>query len=333
MNGSKRGIKMKQETELKTKYVRSVIKLGNSKAITFPQEWTNTAKLEEKSEVSLYPLDEKTIIVRAFDKEKPKTIFKMDTKLWPMMLIKPALIAAFKLNVTEIYIKYNDENQENLYKLLTDLRREIIGIDFKNLNDSKEFLIYFLLDTTKTTFNEVLFDLINVFNAIIKTVIEGTAKKNNELLLAEIDRKFNLGRRILITGLAEYPISRGYRNIPIIRFLGDRVILIYIRDFINESLNLINFPHEIIRRYSDLLKRIPSLLVDILKNYDNINLQTISELQKYLIKLSTMLENIKKGETFEDLELRNMINYFLNSFQSFFDIGMTRLVESEVGMV
>ena len=324
---------MKEETELKTKYVRSVIKLGNSKAITFPQEWTNTAKLKEKSEVSLYPLDEKTIIIRAFDKEKPKTIFRMDTKIWPIMLIKSALIAAFKLNITEIYIKYSDENQENLYKLLTDLRREIIGIDFKNLDEQKEFLIYFLLDTSKTTFNQVLSDLIDVFNTIIKTVIEGTAKKNNELLLAEIDRKFNLGRRILITGLSEYPISRGsYRNLPIIRFLGDRVILIYVRDFINESLNLINFPPEVIRKYSELLKKIPSLLVGIVKNYDNINLQTISELQKYLIKLGTMLENIKKGETFEDLELRNMINYFLNSFQSFFDIGMTRLVESEVGM-
>ena len=73
-----------KKPKLKDKYVRSVIKLGNSKAITFPQDWAINADLVEKSEVSLYPLDEKTIIIRAFDKESPKTIFRI-------FLIRPVL--------------------------------------------------------------------------------------------------------------------------------------------------------------------------------------------------------------------------------------------------
>jgi len=48
----------------------------------------------------------------------------------------------------------------------------------------------------------VLTDLVNVFNTLIKKVLDGTLKENNDLLLAEIDRKYSLGTRILITGLS-----------------------------------------------------------------------------------------------------------------------------------
>jgi hypothetical protein len=147
-----------------------------------------------------------------------------------------------------------------------------------------------------------------------------------------MDRKYSLGRRILITGLSEYPISRGYRNLPIIQFLGDRVILLYIRDFINEAFNLQNFPQHIINKYSELLSEIPKLLIDIMENYNNINLETISEFHGYLLDLRSKLNSIELGDTFEDLEIRYSIKYFLNSFQNFFDIGITRLIESEIGM-
>jgi len=320
---------------LKDKYVRSIIKLGNSKAITFPQDWANIAGLSEKSEVSLYPIDTKTIVIRARDKEENKTVFRIDGNKWSLDLIRQGLIAAFKLNVDEIFITYdsNKSVQEKLYELLTELRKEIIGIDFKNLSDKFEFYIYFLLDSKKTNFQEVLIDLINVFSVIIRDIIDGISKNNNRLLLDEMERKYSLGRRILITGLSEYPISKGYHNLPIIQFLGNRILLLGVRDFINESLNLQSFPKKIIQKYSELLRRIPSLLTDIVTNFDNISLNTISEFHDQLNNLNSTLKNIKEGDSFEDLEIRNIIRYYLNSFQNFFDIGMTRLVESEIGMV
>ena len=323
-----------KKPKLKNKYVRSVIKLGNSKAITFPQDWTINADLNEKSEVSLYPLDEKTIVIRAFDKEKPKTIFRINSDEWALKLIRQAIIAAYKLNISEVYIKYNDKNQEELIKLLIELRSEIIGIDFKNLNDSNEFLINFLLDTSKTALPEVLSDLSNVLTTAINNVIEGNNKKNNQLILDEIDRKYSLGTRILITGLSDYPFTKGYGNFPTIRYLGDRVILLYVRDFINEALTLQLVSNTIIKKYSELLVRIPRLLSEIIKNYDNINLDSISEFQEYLIKLGTMLKNIKSDvSNIEEQQVRNTIKYYLNSFENFFDIGITRLIESEIGMI
>jgi len=329
---------------LKKKYVRSIIKLGNSKAITFPQEWTKLAELKDKSEikegeiigaseVSLYPIDDKSILIRVSDKEREQTVLRLNGNKWPLKLIKQAIISAFKINVDEIYVKYNEDNQEDLYELLINLQREIIGFDFKNLSDTQDYYINFLLDTSKAPFQDVLMDLANIFHTIIKNVIEGTNKKSNNLLLTEIGRKYSLGRRILVTGLSEYPTSKGYRNMPVIQFLGNRVVLLYVRDFINESLNLHNFSKDIIAKYSDLLSRIPSLLISMINNYDNINLKTISEVQDDLINLDSILDKIHLGETFEELEIRNTIKYFLNSFQTFFDIGITRLIEFEIGMI
>jgi len=316
---------------LKNKYVRSIIKLGNSKAITFPQEWTNQANLEEKSEVTLYPVDEKTIVVRAFDKEKESTKYSLDPSKWPFKLIRQAIISAFKLNVDEIHVKYKDNNQEKLYELLIELRREIIGLDFKE-NDGF-FIINFLLDSRKTDVHEVVSDLANVFKSIIIKAIEGTLKKNDAILLAEVDRKYSLGTRILITGLSEFPISKGYKNLPIIRFLGDRVILLYIRDFINETYFLREASSDLITKYSGILKKIPQLLIRVIKEYANINIEVISEFQEYLHQLNADLQSIKHDDASpEEQQFRNLIAYYLNSYRNFLDIGITRLIESEIGM-
>ena len=320
------------EKNFKEKYVRSVIKLGNSHAITFPQDWTKEAKLKEKSEVTIYPIDESSIVIKTGDKEKQKTVLNISLE-WTIDLIKQALISAFKLDVNEIYIQLSNKNHDDIFDLLTQLRGEMIGMDFKELPDTNQFLVYFLTDTSKKTFKDVLMELINTFSRIINNVIEGKTKKNNELLLAEIDRKYSLGRRILITGLSDYPVSKSYHNLPVIQFLGNRVVLIYVKDFINESLNLQHFPSTVIKNYSDLLIKIPKLLIDIVNNYDNINLDTVSKFYDDLNNLRSIFTKIKPGDTFEEVELRNSIKYFLNSFQNFFDIGMTRLIETEIGMV
>jgi antitoxin component of MazEF toxin-antitoxin module len=321
------------ELKLKKKYVRSVIKLGNSKAITFPQDWTNKADLQEKSEVNIYPLDDKTIVIRTFDKEKPKTIFRIIANLWPLKLIRQALIAAFKLGIDEILLSYDEDNFNDVNKLLIDLRSEIIGFDFKNVAENDEFLINFLLDESKTTFYEVLTDLSNVLSVIIKNILEGTSKNDYQLILDEIDRKYSLGTRILIMGLSDYPLFKHHNNLPSIRYLGDRVVLLYIRDFINEALNLRMISNDILKKYAQILPKIPNLIKDIIKNYDNINLNTISEFQEYLETLNETLENIQfDAINAEDQQVRNTIHYYLNGFKTFLDIGITRLIESEIGI-
>jgi len=315
---------------LKDKYIRSIISLGNSKAMTFPQEWTSLANLGEKSEVKLYPIDENTLIIRAGDLNEPKR-FQIGEE-WPIQLIKQSIISAFKLNVDEVYIKYNEKTEDPLNEKLIELGSELIGLDYKNIVDRQEFYIRFLVDPSKTTLPEILMDLSNVFLSIIKNVIEGT-KKKNDFLLAELEKKYHLGRRILITGLSDFPL-KGLKNTPTIRFLGDRVVLLYIRDFIYEALVLQSISPKIIKKYSKLLLRIPNLLKDVINNYNNINLNSISEFKTYLDRLKSNLTDIEYDTTNnEEMEVRNVINYYLHSFRNFFDIGITRLIESLIGIV
>ncbi len=320
--------------ELKSSYKRAIIKLGNSKAITFPQEWTNRAELEEKKEVTLYPIDDKTIIIRATDKEKPKSIVLLDGIKSPVEYIKQAIISGFKLNVDEITLKYNEKTYDKLYELLIDMRKELIGIDFKNLEDKNEFNIKFLLDTSKTAFSDVLNDLINVFHTVVKKIIEGNLKENNDLLLAELDRKYYLGIRMLITALTDYPISKGYRRTPLIRFLGDRVILLYIRDFINQALYLRFISAKMLEKYSEILLKIPQHLLDIVESYDNITLETINLFRTRLAGLKSSFKEIDFGkeQSNEEFNVRSILSYYMNGFQNFFDIWVTRKIEQEVGL-
>lgn len=316
---------------LKSKYKRSIIRLGNSKAITFPQEWTKIAELKEKSEITLYPIDDKTLVIRSLEKGEEHRVYRMNGVKMPIKLVRQAILSAFKLNIDDIYLKYNSEKKQELYELLISLRREIIGIDFKDLPKNNEFYINFLLDASKTAFYDVIEDLVSVFHTIIKNIVEGKEEETRDLLLDEIERKYSLGTRILITGLSKYPITSS--ELPTIRFLGDRVVLLYIRDFINEALvNLKDIPYDVIKKYSDLLLKIPRLLEEIFENYNNINLETVAEFQDYIINLE---EDLKKKEFTSDQEIchiRNVIKYYLRGFSVFFDIAITRMIESEVGI-
>ena len=80
--------------------------------------------------------------------------------------------------------------------------------------------------------------------------------------------------------------------------------------------------------------RIPNLLKDVINNYNNINLNSISEFKTYLDRLKNNLTDIEYDPTNnEEMEVRNVIKYYLHSFSNFFDIGITRLIESLIGIV
>ncbi|MEJ2277528.1 MAG: hypothetical protein P8Y70_07250 [Candidatus Lokiarchaeota archaeon] len=316
--------------EYRKEYKRSVINLGNSKAITFPGEWVEKSKLKEKTEVTLFPIDEKTVVVRTGEnKDENKVTYNLIANKIPLRLIRQAIVSAFKLNVDQIHLKYNEGNQEKLYEILVDLRREIIGFDFKDNKETQEYYINFLLDASKTTYKEVLEDLISDFNAVIKRVINGEGN-NLELLLDEVGRKYSLGTRILITGLSEYPFSRS--SLPVINFLGDRVVLLLIRDFIYEACDLQEVAKDILKRYENVLLKIPNLLKALIENYQDLNLNIISTFQERLANLEKLTEEIQEATQKANTPIKNIIKYYLNNFKNLFDIGITRMIESEIGI-
>ena len=61
-------------------------------------------------------------------------------------------------------------------------------------------------------------------------------------------------------------------------------------------------------------------------------LEIISNFQENLLKLNSERQSIQFKENEEEHQIRNIIVYFLNSFKNYFDIGITRLIESKIGM-
>ena len=65
--------------------------------------------------------------------------------------------------------------------------------------------------------------------------------------------------------------------------------------------------------------------------------QYLNEYVDYSIALDRLKNNLTDIEydptNNEEMEVRNVIKYYLHSFSNFFDIGITRLIESLIGIV
>ncbi|MGV9197394.1 MAG: hypothetical protein ACOC4M_00975, partial [Promethearchaeia archaeon] len=100
------------------------------------------------------------------------------------------------------------------------------------------------------------------------------------------------------------------------------------------ALNLEHIPEEIIHKYSQILEAISELLKSVVENYQRIDLDSISAFQRELQRLCDLLKKIDyREDNQEEIQLRDILKYFLNAFRNFLDIGITRLIESEIGMV
>lgn len=322
--------------DLDNKYTRSVIKLGNSKAITFPQEWVNFMNIKEGSKIFLHKIDKLTMAVRASEVDEKMKTFTFFPTDWPPELIRKTLIGAFKLNVDEVYIKYNEKNENVIFMLLTQLKKEIVGIDFRKEPENKEFKIQFLIDTSRKSIKDVIIDLINIFERIIDVCVEGNQLQNYDYLKEEIESKYSLGTRILITGLQNYVSINLISDTPhIIQYLGHRIGILYLRDLIQKSLDITLLKNEaLIKRYTKFLKRIPQFLKQIIDPYFEAerSFERKVKLQNELISLNQSLERIEnKDEQFEQ-ELRRTCEYYLKSLDNFLDIAVTRVIESEIGL-
>jgi len=97
-------------------------------------------------------------------------------------------------------------------------------------------------------------------------------------------------------------------------------------------MNLQSVPFNIIKKYQHILLKIPETLRFILKNYNNINSETISIFQNALLDLQKELDNTDVDSEQTKCNVRNSIKYYINSLNNFFDIGITRMIQDEIGI-
>ena len=315
---------------LEKKYERSIIKLGNSMAITFPREWFKITNLKEHSKIFIYPVNDNTLILNTIEEKEKEQILKIDGSKWAVELIKQSIISAFKLNIDKLHLKYNDKNYEKIYILLTELQRQIIGLEFQNLNASQKFCIKFLVDSSKTTLKEVLLDLINLSDVFIKKICEDESENNYELLMEEFNRRHYLGTRIIIYRMVQNHFVNDNLNFSTIQFLIDRVALLYLEEFIYNTLKLKELPKNFIMKYSDFLKKFPRFLYDLINNYDEMDLYTIQQIEENLKNLRVELNELLIDVNIEELQLKSIIEYYFKITEDFVSIQLNKALEAKI---
>ncbi|MFX1256797.1 MAG: hypothetical protein ACFFAN_02980 [Promethearchaeota archaeon] len=312
---------------IEKKYERSVIKLGNSMAMTFPREWFKTTNLKEHSKIFIYPINDNTLILNTIEKKKKKLILKIDGCKWYVELIKQLIISAFRLNVDKLYLKYNDRNYKRLYIILTELQRQLIGLDFQNLNTSQKFCIKFLVDSSKITLREVLLDLMNLCEIFIKKIFEDKNENNYDILMEEYLRRYHLGTRIIVYSISQNHYINNNLNSSTIQFLTDQVALLQLKEFIYNTLKLKELPKNLIIKYSEFLKKFPKFLTDLIKNYNEIDLQTIQHIGENLVNLRFEFDELLVEMNIEKLQLKSIIECYFKIIEDFISIYLNKALD------
>ncbi len=314
----------------KKNYERSVIKLGNSMAITFPQEWYNNSGLKERSKVFVYPLNHNTIIIHGDQRRKDTSILKVNAFEWPQEFTKQLVLTAFKLNIDKLFLKYNPNAKQNYYNLTDILQRELIGFDTSITNGDNEYCISFLLDISRSTVPDILIELFTIFDEFIENLLDKSIKIKEGLYLENFSRKYHLGMRVLISTLLKYPDYNILGKRPIIRTLGDRVTFLYAKELMEYAFQLVKVPNNILEKYSNTLSKISKLYLQIIKTYNDIKLEVLRELQKSLELLNENFEKIKFEINLDEVKIRNIIARFFSIFDDLLEISITRVLETEL---
>ncbi|MFW9989008.1 MAG: hypothetical protein ACFFC3_10155 [Candidatus Odinarchaeota archaeon] len=313
-------------------FERSIIKLGNSMAITFPQEWFQNSDLQEHSKVFVLPIDDDTLIIQKNNYLDSDSILHLDLTKWPSELSEQLILTAFKLNVDKLFVKYNlKKNKQDYLVMINKLQRKIIGFDYSISSDNNGINIRFLLDSTKTTLPEILIELYSTLKEFIIGVLDNSMVIDQGIYQEKFDRKYHLGIRLLLGTLLKYPKLEGSINRPIIRTLGDRITLLYSKELMNYALKLKNVPKEILDKYSLILIDFSDLILSIIEKYNNnIKEVLLISFQKKIDKLKKSLDTIDLEIKQEENMIRNIISRFFSICTDLIEISITRILEAKL---
>ena len=313
-------------------YERSIIKLGNSMAVTFPQDWFTKTHLKEHSKVHVFPIDEDTLIIHGNNYKEGESIMEVNLHEWPTNLAEQLVLTAFKLNVDQLHLKCDVEKyKKEYYDLVNKLQRKIIGFDSSIVPDNKEICIRFLIDSTKTSLPDILIELYKTLGEFINSVLDSSSEINQDIYKERFSRKYYMGLRALLQTLLKYPSLKDRVNRPIVRTLGDRITLLYAKELKDYASQLINLPKEILNKYSKILVGISELLLKIVEKYNKDDQENI------LLKLQTDSDNIyglfnsldfKTNEN--EMMIRGIISRFFSISKDLIGISITRILEAKL---
>lgn len=237
--------------------VRSIIKLGNSRAITFPQAFIESFKKQEDKEkeeivgeeesenrseadkqpdeedpwkdvrVYCYKIDNDSIIIKRQRAEEQKMTLKIDTKQVPLNLLTNILKSAKKLNINQVNITYDQNNDFEVLKII-----DKFGVTPTYLSEKNIVTIQFLKDFSnvklKDQISGMISNFVNLANEIfyLKEFDENKRGERTEIYVRAIEKNTRECIRMIISKLRNYYIlDEQSESTNIINALGDRMLV------------------------------------------------------------------------------------------------------------
>jgi hypothetical protein len=328
---------------------RSIIKLGNSRAITFPTEFLDSFRRVDVETgeddfqgvmVRLFKIDPDTILVKKMDALNSSQEIQIDND-FPVGLVGPLLISAKKLNIGAVHIQFLPENQITILDICTEMGASPL------ISGPNEITVAFPNTVGDYTIHEKLTGILSYIEQIGSLIMDQNRdmvedQRTIDTLLKTIDLNYRDAVRLVIHNLNNYYISDNNEEAKsIINFLGTRTLLFQIQNISSVLAKLFLFRNwEHIHLYYDPLKRFLVLLkrgTDI--NYDEtITASPITVIEAYKHELDEYVECMaviyqKAGKkidvnSVESQMVENIQQNFQVVLSSLFDLMMTRWIES-----
>lgn len=334
----KRAQNFQNENGIRKYLKRKIIKLGNSYAVTYPEDFIKSLADDDKeiakSTVHCYKINPRSILIRKEEAESEKTILNIDISNFPMELLGNLINNAQKLNINTVNINYQEDDQcDLLISKLNEFNITPIFNENKITFDFSKNILY--------KFSDRLKGMTQLFSKIIGLSIKFSGEdtypdkiKVIDDYMSNLNRSYNEALSTLIKILNNFYLHSENGMSNIINTLGNRVLLSHIKNISESASNLFYYKNseefikyiEIIKSFPDILKKEISLAI----KSNEIN--EINDLNKILKEKENLMISLKAngtGTVNEEI-IYNIVKSILGALKDIMSIILTRWVEDSV---
>ncbi len=314
-------------------YRRRLQKIGNSTfIISLPKKWINLLKLDKGSEVIIKVLPNKTLLIIP-DKYDLETNIRESTAIIDcdkdIDVVLKEIISHYLAGRKRIILK--SSNPDTMEKTITFINERTIGLEFFEKKDN-ETILHNIVDIDFISLHEALLKEIRLTIFILEELIKAT--KNRELVKLKdiheydnaVDKAYlltlrQLTKTITSVGAISNPAEIIYLTLIAKSFerIADHIvnlskIIIYDNTLDNIDKHLIKYLYIIynsINRISKLINKINDLnMKELITVYNEV---------KYDLE-NVQLSTINNTNGYVHNELKRIIGYIIDIFESLFDI-------------
>lgn len=332
----KRAQNFQKENGIRKYLKRKIIKLGNSYAVTYPEDFIKSLADDDKeiakSTVHCYKINSRSILIRKEKAESEKTILNIDISKFPIELLGDLIKNAQKLNINTVNIDYQEDDQ---YDLLISKLNEFNITPIFTVNK----ITFDLSKNILYKFSDRLESMAQLFSKIIGLSISEEVTNLDKIkviddYLSNLKRHYDEALSTLIKILNNFYLHNENGMSNIINTLGNRVLLSHIKNMSESASNLFYYKNsEEFKSYMEIFENFPNILKDeIALSIKSNEINEINNLNIIFKKKETLLIGLKaKGtKTVNEEIIFSIVRSILGALKDIMGIILTRWVENSV---